>query len=86
VVRQSAGGDEGEVFQRGLGDGFFIRRTARGGLGLRGFQAEGGIVCGELGEVRAEVGRLLSFPDGFVFGAFSDSDVRADHVELILES
>lgn len=86
MVRQSAGEGVGEVFERGLRDGFFIRRTARGSLRLRGFQADGGVVRRELGDVGGEVRRLLAFPDGFVFGALSDSDARADHIQMILES
>lgn len=86
MVRQSAGEGVGDVFERGLRDGFFIRRTAGGGLGLRGFQADGGVVRRELGDVGGEVRRLLAFPDGFVFGALSDSDARADHIQMILES
>jgi hypothetical protein len=59
-----------------------LRRSDAGG----GYAVLGGIrlADGSLGDVRAEVGKFLSLPDGLVFGGYGDSNAHADHVQVIL--
>ena len=86
VDGEGAGGDVSDVFERGLGGGLGIGSATGGGEGLGVLDGDGAEFPGEQDEILAEVGRILSVPGEFVFGALGGGDAGAHHVELVLES